>query len=220
MMNRKASHPIRFITLEGGEGAGKSTLIKQLVKYLTARGVEVVTTREPGGTELGEQIRSWVLASKPSVSILPKAELLLFLAARAQHIEAVIAPAIKQGKVVICDRFNDSTVAYQGAGRELGVEPVRKLCNQVCGDVVPDLTFFLDVDPEVGLQRTRRTVKDTAQAGEVDRIEQEKQAFHLRVRNAFSKFSEEEPGRFCYIDSNRPLDEVIGKALEILGSKI
>lgn len=212
----KTSPQALFISVEGGEGAGKSTLIEQYVLTLRARGIDFVVTREPGGTVLGDQIRSWLLNADKSIKIGDKAELLLFLAARAQHIEEVITPALKAGKVVVCDRFNDSTIAYQGAGRHLGVEWVRDLCLKVCGPVVPDLTLYLDVDPTIGLQRTRRTSKATALAGEVDRIEAEKNDFHERVRQAFISFSEEEPRRFCVIDANQAQRQVIERAKEVL----
>ena len=173
-------------------------------------------TREPGGTQLGDQIRTWLLTANQAVKICPKAELLLFLAARAQHIEEVIIPSLSDGKVVICDRFNDSTIAYQGAGRNLGIDWVRDLCLKVCGKALPDLTLYLDVDPKIGLQRTRKTSKDTALAGEFDRIEAEKSDFHERIRQAFICFSEDEPKRFCVIDASQPQRHVIERAKEIL----
>lgn len=197
-----------FITVEGGEGAGKTTLIDLLVKELTARGADVVRTREPGGTVLGNEIRGWLLNKKGAVRIDDKAELLLFLAARAQHIEEVIAPAIASGKTVVCDRYNDSTVAYQGAGRGLGVDYVRELCNQVCAETLPDLTFYLDVDPSIGLQRTQRAVKENAAAGEVDRIESEALEFHKKVRNAFLAMARAEPNRIITIDASGTLASV------------
>lgn len=196
-----------FITVEGGEGAGKTTLIDRLVEELAARGKEVVRTREPGGTALGNEIRRWLL-DKHGGAIGDKAELLLFLAARAQHIDEVIVPAIAAGKTVVCDRYNDSTVAYQGAGRELGIDYVRELCNQVCGEVLPNLTFYLDVDPVVGLQRTQRASKENAASGEVDRIESEALEFHKRVRNAFLAMARAEPGRIITIDASGPLASV------------
>ncbi len=216
MSKAKASTPVRFISVEGGEGAGKTTLIGHLERTLGARGITVVKTREPGGTELGNQIRAWLLTRSATMKIDAKAELLLFLAARAQHIEEVIQPALAAGKVVICDRYNDSTIAYQGAGRGLGVDWVRNLCLNICGQVVPDLTFYLDVNPTTGLNRTRRATKENARAGEVDRIEAEKKDFHERIRTAFVHFAKAEPERFCLIDANQPQRLVIDRAKAIL----
>lgn len=162
-----------FITFEGGEGAGKSTLLQRMARELEARGHQVVVTREPGGSALGEHIRRWLLNRDASFTVGMKAELLLFLAARAQHIEELILPALKAGKIVLCDRFNDSTVVYQGYARGLGAQDVQELCRVACGAVVPDLTFFLDVDVRLGLRRTQGAHKENAGAGEVDRIEAE-----------------------------------------------
>src|SRR5580658_5141815 len=149
-----------FVTFEGGEGSGKTTLLAQLSDVLTQQGYQVVNTREPGGTPLGETIRHWVLHQDPIKRIGNKAELLLFLAARAQHIEEVILPALQEGKIVLCDRFNDSTVAYQGWARGLGIKYVQKLCRLICGKVIPQLTLFLNVSPEVGLARSCQLHKE------------------------------------------------------------
>lgn len=208
-----------FITIEGGEGAGKTTLINLFEKLLQEWGFSVVKTREPGGSLLGNEIRNWLLNRHESVKIGPKAELLMFLAARAQHIEEVIAPAIAAGKVVICDRFNDSTVAYQGVGRGLGLPYVRDLCSAICGKTVPDLTFYLDVDPHIGLQRTKRTSKENAGAGEVDRIEAEALEFHQRVRAAFAEIAKEEPGRFISVDASESQEKVAETCKHLLAAR-
>lgn len=219
MSNPKLLLP-HFISFEGGEGAGKTTLIEQLAKAFTDKGVEVVRTREPGGTPLGETVRGWLLDNAAKAKIGAKAELLLFLAARAQHINEVIVPAIKAGKVVLCDRFNDSTIAYQGAGRGLGVPWVTHLCEMVCGGIVPDLTFYLDVEPETGLARTRHTAKDTAAAGQVDRIESERLSFHHAVRQAFLDIAQGHPQRFHVIDAHQPQASVFDAVLRILAKQI
>lgn len=211
---KRADRPVRFITVEGGEGAGKTTLIRKLDSLFKERGESVLLTREPGGTKLGEQIRLWLLNRGTGIQIDPVAELLLFLTARSQHIHEVIKPALAAGKVVICDRFNDSSVAYQGAGRGLGVPFVRNLCNTVCGDPVPDLTYYLDVDPRIGLQRTRGAVKENAKAGDLDRIEAEANAFHERVRHAFVAMAKEDPIRFRLIDANAPKHVVLHEAMK------
>lgn len=197
-----------LITIEGGEGAGKSTLILQLEEALKGCSREVVITREPGGSLLGEELRNWLLAHEVSFRIDPKAELLLFLAARAQHIAERIRPALEQGKVVLSDRFNDSTVAYQGAGRNLGLSWVRSLCDMVCGDIVPQLTFYLDVPPEIGFKR-----KAFLDGGKLDRIEGELREFHEKVRQAFLDMAKEDPSRFIVLDATLPQHEVRREAL-------
>lgn len=208
-----------FITFEGGEGAGKTTLINIFEDVLRSWGFDVVKTREPGGSLLGNEIRNWLLTRNENIKIGDRAELLMFLAARAQHIEELIAPAIAKGKVVLCDRFNDSTIAYQGVGRGLGLSFVRDLCLAVCGKTLPELTFFLDVDPQVGLQRTKRIAKEHSAVGEVDRIESEKIEFHQRVRKAFVGIAEAEPDRFITIDASRSLPEVIKSCKQVLASR-
>lgn len=205
-----------FITCEGGEGSGKSTLMEHLAQNLRKRGFDVVTTREPGGVPLGEQIRKLLLKADTRAAIGSKAELMLFLSARAQHIDELIKPALDAGKIVICDRFNDSTVAYQGYARGLGIESVQRLCNFVCNGIEPDLTFFLDVDPEEGLQRSQRLEKDTSAAGKVDRIEAEKLEFHQRVRQGMRRLVAQFPERMRVIDAHQPPDVVFETALKLL----
>lgn len=185
-----------FITIEGGEGAGKSTLLEAMASRLG----DVVVTREPGGSSLSEGIRSLLL--DPSLPIVPKAETLLFLAARAQHIAECIAPALLEGKTVVCDRFHDSTIAYQGYGRGLGAELISSLCDLV-GEQKPDLTLLLDIDPEIGLKR----------APSKDRMELEDLEFHKRVRTGFLKLAEQNPDRIKVLDAMKPLDEILEQAL-------
>lgn len=206
----------KFITLEGGEGAGKSTLLRKLEQELQKRGYAVVTTREPGGTRLGETIRSWLLSQEATSKVDTKAELLLFLAARAQHIDELIKPALAAGKIVICDRFNDSTVAYQGAARGLGTDLVQKYCDLVCQEIVPDITFFLDLDPRLGLKRTRQAQKEYALPGELDRIEAEKLHFHERVRHGMQQLAELHPERIYTIDASQPPTHVFSDVLQKL----
>jgi dTMP kinase len=210
-----SSFPL-FITCEGGEGSGKTTLIRELTAALTARGYDVVTTREPGGVPLGEQIRQFLLKRDDNVIIGSKAELLLFLAARSQHIESLIKPSLDAGKVVLCDRFNDSTIAYQGYARGLGMEAVQKLCTFVCNGVEPDMTFFLDVDPAEGLKRTTRLHKDTAAVGQVDRIEAERLEFHERVRTGMRRLAAQFPERIRTLDAHEPVEAVLDRALTFL----
>jgi len=211
--NRQFLKQSLFITFEGGEGAGKSTLIQSVAAELFSLGHDVVVTREPGGSKLGEYVRQWLLNRDFSISIGLKAELLLFLAARAQHIEERIQPALKAGKIVLCDRFNDSTVAYQGYARGLGVKEVQEMCALVCGDVMPQLTFFLDLDPSIGLNRTKNLTKENAGAGEVDRIEAEALTFHEQVRRGFRHIAEQEPERFSIIDATLSKEAVFKAAM-------
>ncbi|MBA3816119.1 MAG: dTMP kinase [Parachlamydiaceae bacterium] len=210
-------HP-RFITFEGGEGAGKTTLMNYLQNQLEFWGYSVTRTREPGGTLLGEQIRN-LLLSHIDMPICGKSELYLFLAVRAQHIEEVIAPALSRGKIVMCDRFNDSTIAYQGVGRGLGIEYVKEICLSACGDILPDLTLYLDVDPIEGLARTKRTHKENAASGNVDRIEAEQLQFHRDVRQAFIDLSKAEPERLFIIDANQIQSKVFATAKKMLEAK-
>lgn len=209
-----------FITFEGGEGAGKSTLLAEAADFFKGRGCDVITTREPGGSPLGETIRDWLLQRNDAVKISPHAELLLFLASRAQHIDEVISPALQAGKVVLCDRFNDSTIAYQGYARGLGLDYVKNLCSQVCRDVVPNLTFYLRVDPETGLHRSKGTHKKQAASGELDRIESEKMDFHRSILEGFDLLAKQEPSRIFVIDAAKTKEYVIKKAMAKLEKTI
>lgn len=200
-----------FITFEGGEGAGKSTLIDKVEKLMLSHGLEVVKTRAPGGTPLGKDLREMILHPPHGIHIGTKAELMLYLADRAQHIEEVIKPALDKGKVVLCDRFNDSTVAYQGGARGLGFDEVRELCNLVCGGIVPTLTFFLDIDPTVAFTRIK---------GSFDRLEQEKMDFHHEVRKSFQKIATLEPNRFHLIDATQTPDAVFAEASAAIESLV
>lgn len=208
-----------LITFEGGEGAGKSTLLRNLERALKDEGHEVLVCHEPGGTLLGEHVREWVLSQKNNQNFLsPMAELLLFLAARAQNLQEHIIPALSQNKIVLCDRFNDSTVAYQGVARGLGVELVAQLCDSVCQGVSPNLTFFLDLDPIEGLKRTKKLHKKHAGAGELDRIESEALEFHQKVRNGLREQARKYPSRIYTIDSTQPVDHVFQLAWNKLDS--
>ena len=190
----------RFISVEGGEGAGKSTNIEGLRARLHAAGLRVVVTREPGGTPLAEEIRRLLLAPRDEV-VCEDAELLLVFAARMQHVERVIKPALARGEWVISDRFTDATIAYQGVGRRVGVERIQALRTLLLGDVAPDLTLLLDLPVDSGMQRL-------AGRGAPDRFEMEDRAFFDRVRAAYLEQAAAEPGRFRVIDAARPLPEV------------
>lgn len=190
----------RFITIEGGEGAGKSTNLAALVEHLRVRGIEVEVTREPGGTPLAEEIRALLLAER-SETVAPLAELLLMFAARAQHLAGRIEPALAAGRWVVCDRFTDATFAYQGAGRALDPTAVETLATLVHPGLWPDLTLYLDLPPARGLARA------TARS-DPDRIERENGEFFERVRSGYLQRARAEPDRFRIIDADRPLDAV------------
>ncbi|WP_028239986.1 dTMP kinase [Stutzerimonas azotifigens] len=189
-----------FVTLEGPEGAGKSTNREYLAERLRAHGVEVVLTREPGGTPLAERIRELLLA--PSAEpMCEDAELLLVFAARAQHLAQVIRPALARDAVVLCDRFTDATYAYQGGGRGLGAERIARLETFVQGELRPDLTLVFDLPVEVGLSRA-------AARGRLDRFEQEGLAFFQAVRDAYLARARACPGRYRVLDAGQPLSGV------------
>lgn len=184
-----------FITLEGPEGAGKSTQTPQLAAWLEQQGYEVVPTRNPGGTPIGAQIRQILLdpANRAMVSL---AELMLYAADRAQHVDQVVRPALEAGCVVLCDRFGDSTMAYQGYGRGLDRETIRRLNEMATGGLVPDLTLLLDLPVEAGLSRVARS-------RETDRLETEAIAFHQRLRAGYLELAQAEPGRFAVVDASQ-----------------
>lgn len=209
-----------FITLEGGEGAGKSSLLRALASYLRNKGYEVVTTQEPGGSKLGEKIREWLLQKKEAILISNEAELLLFLAARAQHIQELIFPALKAGKIVLCDRFNDSTIAYQGGAREIGIDYVQQLCTSICAPVLPQLTLLLKVDPKTGLSRAQATNKEHAAKGTLDRIEAENLAFHCKIQETFDQLARQEPQRIHTIDANQTQTTVFQAACALLDAHL
>jgi dTMP kinase len=189
-----------FLTLEGLEGTGKTTNLTFITELLQQAGVDVLVTREPGGTPLGDALRD-VLLNRHDVQIDPMAELLMMFAARAQHIGQVIKPALAEGRWVVSDRFTEASFAYQGAGRQLGAEAVATLEALVQGQLQPDLTFLLDIDPELGLRRASAT-------GAPDRIEQAGLAFFERVRAGYRSRAEQFPQRFCLLDAAEPLDVV------------
>lgn len=215
-MRKDLVHPPFFISFEGGEGVGKTTLIERCADALALEGVKVIKTREPGGVTLAEHIRGWLLNQDFGISIGCKAELLLFLASRAQHLEELIEPSLKAGKIVLCDRFNDSTIVYQGIARGLGKDYVEKLCLLVCGSTVPSLTFFLDLEPELGLKRTLRLQKEHAREGIGDRIESESLQFHRQVREGFLQLAKENPGRIHILNANQTADQVFDQVWSIL----
>ncbi len=189
-----------FITFEGVEGSGKTTQMQLLRQHLEARGCTVVLTREPGGTPIAETIRD-VLLDPAHGAMAPAAELLLYEAARAQHVAELIRPALEQGKIVLCDRFADSTTAYQGTARGLDYEALDRLHRIATNGVWPHLTFVLDMAPEEGLDRAR-------ERGRFDRMEQESLEFHERVRQGFLRIAKMEPDRVTIVNAARSIEDV------------
>jgi dTMP kinase len=190
-----------FITLEGPEGCGKSTQLRLLASWLSQAGVEPVVTREPGGTPIGEVIRD-LLHDCSRTDMAFETEILLYAASRAQHVVQVIRPELDQGRIVLCDRFYDSTYAYQGYGRGLPLEALRRITAFATQGLVPDLTLYLDVSPEVGLRRRQ-------ESGEaLNRLDREAVAFHTRVRQGYLALMAEEPERWRCIDATRPIEAV------------
>jgi dTMP kinase len=195
----------RFVTFEGLDGTGKSTQLEKLASELRRRGLEVVTTREPGGTEIGEQVRGIVLDSRTS-GLAAKAELALMFAARAQLIEELVKPSLERGAWVLCDRFTDSSEAYQGGGRQMGSEAVLRMHRVVCGDFWPDLTILMDSNVEKSVARARR--RNTSQAGaDENRFETENREFFQRVHQAYLALARREE-RVVTIDARRPISVV------------
>ena len=190
----------RFITLEGGEGVGKSSNIAFVVEQLASAGIDYIQTREPGGTELAEAIRELLLAPRDE-PMTELTELLLVFAARAQHLQHKILPALAAGTWVVCDRFTDATLAYQGAGRGLSVDVIKQLRQLVQAELQPDITLLLDAPVEVGMGRARHR-------GELDRFEREKQDFFHRVRQGYLDQAIAEPQRYRVIDASQPLSAV------------
>ena len=198
-----------FITVEGGDGAGKTTQLEFIQSWLEHQGINVVTTREPGGTALGEGIRE-LLLGPANLQISELTELMLIFAARHQHLEEVIKPAMAQGKWVLCDRFTDATYAYQGAGRVLDMQTIQKLEQWVQGELRPDLTLILDVPVELGLERTRKRGADQ------DRFEKQNLTFKQKVRESYLQTAQAEPERVKVLDASADLEAVqkdLAKAL-------
>ena len=188
----------RFITIEGIDGAGKSTQTTKLLAYLAENGIDVLHTREPGGTPLAEKIRGLLLADE----MAPDAETLLFFAARADHVRRVIRPALDADRWVLSDRFTDATYAYQVGGKGISGEKVEELEKWTLGDFQPDLTLLFDISPAVAAARLR------ARAGDQDRFERMGEDFFTRVRNAYLERAQANPGRFLVIDADRPAEEI------------
>ena len=197
-----------FITLEGPEGSGKTSAIKLVREALEQMGHEIIMTREPGGTPISEQIRN-VILDKDNTAMDPRTEALLYAASRRQHLVEKIWPALKEGKIVFCDRYLDSSLSYQGYARGLGIDDILKVNEYATEGTFPHITFLFDIDPELGLERISKN-KDR----EVNRLDVEKLSFHQKVREGYLILSKRFPDRYIVIDASKPLEEVSSNVLK------
>lgn len=206
-----------FITFEGGEGSGKTTQINRAAKFLSDQGHKVVTTRNPGGTPEAEKIRD-LFVTRDGVEWTPEQEALLVLTALSSNYEKVVKPALEAGKIVICDRFFDSTLAYQGYGHGLDKDTLLKLRDMVMSDCMPDLTVILDVDPEVGLARSNHRLNDElSHEGHFEGLDL---YFHRQVHQGFLNIAAEEPGRCTLVDASQPLEDVSAAVIKVLEERV
>lgn len=203
-----------FITFEGGEGSGKTTCINRVVETLQKEGKEIVLTREPGGTPISEEIRN-VILDKKNTDMDPRTEALLYAASRRQHIVQKILPSLKEGKIVISDRFLDSSLAYQGVARGLGIDEIFKVNQYATEGLEPDVTFFFDIEPEEGLRRISANSER-----EVNRLDVEKLSFHHNVRNAFLQLAKRYPNRIVVIDAGQDKDGVYNSVMKEINLRI
>jgi len=211
----------KFITFEGLDGCGKTTQLEKLAAVLRTEGIDVITTREPGGTEIGERIRTVLLDSR-TAGLDPMAEMALMFASRAQQIGQVILPALEAGRWVLCDRYTDSTEAYQGGGRQLGSEAVLELHKVLCRGLWPDLTILMDSEVDQSVKRARRRNKAAVDGSQPDenRFEQESQAFYTRVHNAYLAIVKRELHRVAAVDARHPAEVVHPQIVEIVRERL
>jgi dTMP kinase len=205
----------KFITFEGPEGGGKTTQLLLLAKYLKEKGCSVVVTREPGGTPISEKIRNILLDTK-GMELGDRTELLLMVASRAQNTDEIIIPALKDGKTVLCDRYSDSTLAYQSYGRGLNLAETRKMCLFATKGIQPDLTFLVDIDPQAGLERAKNSAREKHPSGTHDRMESQGLEFHTKVRNGFLELASHEPKRFVVLNGGRPIEKIHAEIVKIM----
>jgi len=208
-----------FISFEGIEGSGKTTQIQRVCDHLRQKGHDVIVTREPGGSNIGRQIRSILLDSK-NKGLNPLSELLLYMADRAQHLDEIVKPGLSSGKVVLCDRYYDATVAYQGYARGLDIDLITQLHGLAFADYKPELTFLLDLPPETGLGRAWRQIENGQRTGTETRFEEEALSFHGRVRDGYLALARREHRRFKIIDASGPQERVEKEILAVLNSVI
>ena len=215
------SHRGRFITFEGLDGCGKTTQLEKLGRVLRKQGLHFVATREPGGTPAGEVIRN-LLLDTATIGLSPWTELCLMFTSRVQHLAEIIKPTLEKGDIVLCDRFTDSTEAYQGGGRKLGSKPVLELHRILCGNLQPDLTIMMDSDIDNSVERARRRNQARLEAGEIDqsRFESENRAFFGRVRHAFLEVAKREPQRVFLVDARGTPDETHAKIMEAVRQRL
>ena len=213
----------KFITFEGLDGTGKSTQMRKLAVVLREAGHKVIETREPGGTPTAEKIRK-VLLDSGTAGLAPLAEMALMFASRAQHIAEVIEPGLAAGNIVLCDRFTDSTEAYQGSGRRLGSEPVRELHRILCGNLQPDLTILMDSNPHASVRRARsrnqRASKSAGRSHDENRFEQETRSFFARVREGYLAIAKREPERVAIVDARGMPQQTHQKILEVVSDRM
>jgi len=203
-----------FITIEGPEGSGKTTAVEWAVKKLEEKGYTIVRTREPGGTDISEQIRN-VILDKSNTKMDPRTEALLYAASRRQHLVEKVWPSVKEGKIVICDRYLDSSLAYQGGARNLGIENILNVNLFATENTWPDLTLLFDIEPELGLKRISMN-----SSREVNRLDLEKLEFHKKVRETFLELAKRYPERYIIIDASKSREEVANKTLEAILSRL
>jgi dTMP kinase len=208
-----------FISFEGIEGSGKTTHAKHSVKFLQDKGFDCVFTREPGGTRIGEKIRA-ILLDPLSKDMDPLTELLLYTADRAQHITEYILPFLSEGKMVLCDRYFDATMAYQGFARGLDIRLIEKMHQLMFDDLKPDITLLLDLPPEIGLDRAWKQINNGGRISQETRFEEERLSFHSRVRKGYLELSRLEPERFRIIDASKDEPEVRQEIIKILEAEI
>jgi dTMP kinase len=207
-----------FITFEGTEGSGKTTQVEMFCKYLEKHGISHFRTHEPGGTPIGDAIRK-ILLDRQNTAMRPDTELLLYLASRAQLFHQLILPALGKGQVVVCDRFADSTVAYQGYGRGIDLQWILTLNSQILGGQKPDLTILVDYPVEDGLRRTRRRIDEQVEGFCQDRFEREELAFHQRVRSGYLKIAEEEPHRVVVLNGRTSPQKLHAEILSVIAKR-
>jgi dTMP kinase len=208
-----------FITLEGIEGSGKTTHVRHIVAFLQKQGYECVATREPGGTRIGEKIRA-ILLDPESKDMDPVVELLLYFADRAQHVRQVILPALSAGKIVLCDRYYDATLVYQGYARGLDIGLIHQLHTLILKDLKPDITLLLDLPPEQGLSRAWKQINSGSRTDMESRFENEDLAFHQKVRSGYLELSRLEPERFRVINASKDERQVRTEMINILSSEL
>lgn len=204
-----------FVSFEGPDGAGKSTVLKEVLAKISPRlKPQYLVTREPGGSKIAEKIRDIIL-DPANDKMDAKTEALLYAASRSQHVEEIIKPALAAGKIVFSDRFVDSSLAYQGEGRDLGIKEVKQINDFATGKLDPDLTFFLDVAPEIGLERIKKL-----RPNQEDRLEQENIAFHKKVYAGFLKVKDMYPDRFVTVDATQPIEKVVDQVISVLEQRM